>query len=496
MPAPVAQPARPATYALLLALLLVLGLRLWRLPEAGPTDYDSVGNWQTVLALAGGNWQVLFHHAAPGFTLLFVPVTWLTTNYLAFQGLHAVLGVVSLGVFGRFVSRAGRLGPAATAAVVLLAGTSLLLTFSGRDFVENALSLGAASGLLASYYKRLHTRQPAALLRAAAWLALGLCFSFKLLFTVPILAVLEWWAADGLLWRRGTWWRALVILAAPYVGLGAVGVAAGLPWYRWPLAYYLSLMPEGVNLAGNQSTVHLEPLFYLRYLFDFEPMLLLGLGAGLWLWRGRRHWQRGQPLALGPYLLVWAVCLLLGLSLLAKAPRALLFAYGPLAALLVLALRRLPAGAAATATLLALAVNGYLLQREFYSRLPTHYPQVVAWLRAHHGQRLATTAGINVKAFVDKDQAVTLLNTEHQLAALRRQGVQYVLLDSYWRAANIAQFDSLRRQRPLAAWPEPQLTAPLLFLEHAEYTGLSYDQTMALQRAAARDTVQLRLYRL
>ena len=28
------------------ALLLVAGLRLWRLPEAGPVDYDSVRNWQ------------------------------------------------------------------------------------------------------------------------------------------------------------------------------------------------------------------------------------------------------------------------------------------------------------------------------------------------------------------------------------------------------------------------------------------------------------------
>jgi hypothetical protein len=37
------------------------------------------------------------------------------------------------------------------------------------------------------------------------------------------------------------------------------------------------------------------------------------------------------------------------------------------------------------------------------------------------------------------------------------------------------------------------LTAPLLFLEHSEYTSLGYDETLALQKAASRDSLQLRL---
>lgn len=98
-----------------------------------------------------------------------MPVVWATSNFFVFQWLHAVAGVVSLGVFGRFISRAGGLGPAATAAVVLLAGTSLIVTFSGSDFTENTLSLGTASGLLAAYFERLHTHRSAAPLRAAGW---------------------------------------------------------------------------------------------------------------------------------------------------------------------------------------------------------------------------------------------------------------------------------------------------------------------------------------
>ena len=480
-----------------LALAAVLALRLWRLGQAGPPDYDSVDNWLTVRALAGGDGQVLFHHGAPGFTLLFVPIAWLTRDFRVFQVLHAVLAVGSLAVFAQFVRRAAELGAAATAAVVALAGTSLLLTFSGRDFVENGLSLGLASTLLASYFRRLHTHQPRALLRAAGWLALGLCFSFKLLFVVPVLAVLEWWAADGLLRRGGTWWRVAAVLAAPYVGLGAVGVAVGLPWFRWPAVYYRTIFLAAPNLAGNVDRVHLEPFFYLRYLLNFEPALLLGLLLALGVWRGRAHWRRGQPLALGPYLLVWAGCLLLGLSMLAKAPRALLFAYGPLAALLVLAGQRLlPGRALALLVLAALGFNGFVLWQQVYSRWPTRYPQVAAWLLAHHATYVATTVGLGLRPYLPDSVRVDVLNDERDLPALRRQGCQYVLLDSYWRVAQVRRFDSLRRQPPLAAWPEPLQTTPLLFLEHAEYTGLDYDATLREQQAAAADTAQLRLYKL
>jgi hypothetical protein len=485
------------TLALLMALLAVAGLRLWRLNEAGACEYDSVSNWQTVLSLAAGDGRVLFHHAAPGFTLLFVPLAWFTHKFVVFQVLHAILGVISLGVFGRFVSRAGQLGPTSTAGVVLLAGSSLLLTFSGRDFIENAVSLGLGSGLLSCYFERLHTHRPATLLRAAGWLAVGLCFSFKLLFLVPIILMLEWWAADDLLYKPSTLWQTLAILAAPYIVFGAIGVAVGLPWYRWPAIYYRLIIPEEVNLAEAQHGFSIEPLFYVRYLLQFEPALLLGLVVGIWVWRNPAHWRRGQPLGLGPYLLVWAVSLLLGLSFLSKAPRALLFAYGPLAALLVLGLSQLlSARAAMLVVAVAIALNGFILQRELYCHLPTNYPQVAAWLYTHHAQRIGSTAGIGLAPFLASSQSIKLVAKESQLAALRRQGYQYVLLDSYWRPTGIVQFDSLRRQLPVAAWPESQLTTPLLFLEHAEYTGLNYDQTMQAQRAAARDTLQLRLYRL
>jgi hypothetical protein len=486
------------TFELGAALAVVLLLRLWRLPEAGLPDYDSVRNWQVILELARGDFAHLFHHGSPGFLLLYVPIAWLTTDFQVFQLLNALLGVAGLGLFAGWVSRTARLSGLETMGLVLLGGTSLLLTFSGRDFTMSSGSLVLAAGLLRSYFRRLHRPHPAALYKVAFWLAAGLCFNYKFLFTLPILAVLEAWQKDAAIWRRGTWWKVLLILASPYLLLGLAGVAAGLPWYRWLGFYVRTVVPPAANIAGRQHTLRLDLLYYPCYLLEFEsPPLLAGLGAALWVVLRQEKPRPGQPLSLLAYLLVWAACLLAGMSLLIKAPRGLLFAYLPLAALVVLAGRRLLPGGVLFALLAgAVALNGYRIRQELYARLPTHYPEVALWLSRQGATRIASTVSLGLAPYLKADQSLTVVANERQLDTLRRLGYQYVLLDGYWRVAGVARFDSLRRQTPVAAWPEPQLTAPLLFLEHSEYTGLGYNETRAAQPEAARDPVQLRLYRL
>jgi len=478
---------------------MVAVLRLWRLAEAGPPDYDSVHNWQIVQALARGDFSQLFHHGSPGFYLLYAPVGLLTRSFLVFQTINALLGVAGLGLFAAWVARRAALTALATAGLVLLAGTGLLLTFSGRDFTMASLNLVVYAGLLRSHFARLHRPALGAWLRVVGWLAAGLCLDYKFLFTVPILAVLEVWQADGL-WRR-VWTRALLLLALPYVAFGALGVVVGQPWYRWLGFYVRTVFPKAANVAGRQSTLHLDLLYYFRYLTQFEsPLLLAGLVGAAWLvWRNWPGWRvaRTQPLPLPWYLLVWAGCLLAGMSLLIKAPRGLLFAYLPLAALALLSGRRLLPGWAVAGTLLAaIGLNVFRIQQAIYAPLPTHYPQVAAWLRQQGASKVASTVGIGVAPYLDETQTLTVITDERQLAGLRARGYQYVLLDGYWRVAGVARFDSLRRQPFVAAWPAPQLHQPLLFLEHSEFTGLGYDATLAASRAAAADSLPLRLYRL
>ncbi|MDO7852756.1 hypothetical protein [Hymenobacter convexus] len=488
---------------LLAALLAVAVLRLWRLPEAGAPDYDSVRNWQAVQALTHGDFSRLFMPGCPAFLLSYALVALFTRSFLVFQTINALLGVAGLGFFAAWVSRQARLTGPETAGLTLLAGTGLLLTFAGRDFTPNSISLLLCAGLLQSHFARLERPNPAALVRVAAWLALGLSFSYKFLFTLPILLVLELLRTDGL-WRARwvwVWVRVLAVLATPYVLFGALGVAVGLPWYRWLAFYVRTVVPVAANVAGRQATIKPDFLYYLRYLAEFEsPLLLLGLGVAAWLaWRGwRGGWRPGiGPWPLLPYLLFWVVCLLAGMSLLLKAPRGLLFALLPLAALAVLAGRRvLPGWALLGLLAVAAGLNVRHIQRAIYTSLPTPYAQVAAWLWEHGTHKVASTVGLGLAPFLAESETLTVVNDEKMLARLRAQGYDYVLLDSYWRVAGVAHFDSLRRQTPVAAWPAPQLQQPLLFLEHSEYTGRGFAETLAASSAAAADSLPLRLYRL
>jgi len=486
---------------LLAAWLLVALLRLWRLPEAGPVDYDSVRNWQVIQELAQGNFTHLFHHGSPGFLLLYVPLAACTRSFVVFQAVNAGLGLLGLGWFSAWVARQAQLSGPLAAALLLLGGTSLLLTFSGRDFTMNSASLVLCAGLLSSHFERLRQPHPRALLRAAGWLAAGLCVNYKFLFTIPILLVLELWQADGL-WRpRGTWWRVLLLLAAPYVALGAVGVAAGLPWYRWAAFYVRTVVPPAANMAGRQSTLHLDLFYYVRYLAAYEsPLLLAGLCAALLLavrYYRTGQLQRRQPLPLLVYLLVWALCFLAGMSLLIKAPRGLLFAYLPLSALAVLTGRELLSLRALLPLVgAAVVLNVWRIQQLIYQPLPSRYPQVAGWLKAHQATSIGSTVSLGLAPFLAPSQTLHVITDERQLSALHGAGAQYVVLDGYWRVAGLARFDSLRQQQPLVSWPAPELQSPLLFLEHSEFTGLGFDETLTAQRAATTDSNAIRIYRL
>ncbi|GAB2847813.1 hypothetical protein [Hymenobacter ruber] len=486
---------------LLGALVLVAISRLWRLAEAGAPDSDSVRDWQITQQMAHGDFSQLFHHGSPGFSIFYLPVALVAHRFVVLQTINALLGVAGLGFFVAWVSRKANLNGPETAGLSLLGGTSLLLTFSGRDFTMSSFNLVLFAGLLRSHFARLQQPGPAALPRVALWLALALSVDYKFLFTIPILLVLEWWQADGL-WRQPrTWGRVLGILATPYILFGALGWLVGLPWYRW-LAFYVRVaFPKTANLAGRQATMSLDSTYYLRYLGSFEsPLLLLGLGLAAWLvlrqWRAG-GWAATRQWTVMPYLLVWATLLLAGMSLVVKAPRGLLFAYLPLAALAVLSGRRvLPGWALAGVLLAAVGQNLFRIQRELYAPLPTRYPQVATWLQQHGATHIASTVGVNLTPYLDNQQTLTVVTDQRQLPALRRQGVQYVLLDGYRHVAGVARFDSLAAQRPVAAWPEPALHRPLLFLEHSEYTGLGYAQTLAACQAAQADSLPLRLYRL
>ncbi|QNE40364.1 hypothetical protein F1C16_12755 [Hymenobacter sp. NBH84] len=498
-PAKYENPSRTATLAWLLpAWVLVAAVRLPGLAGMALPDYDSVRNWQIVQELVRGDLRHLFYHASPGFYLLFAPLAALQSNFHWYLYLNVLLSTVAVGTLAAVVGYMVRLRPPETALLTLLIGTSTFLTFAARDFTMNSVMLLTFAGLLHAYYQRIQRPSRRTLLTATAWLALGLCFNYKFLFCLPILLVLEWRAADGLLRQPSNAGRVLLVLSAPYLVLGLVGWVGGLQWWRWPATYYGILFPSASNAAGRASNFRLDLLYYPHYLVAFEsPVQWLGLLAfPLIFWRVlRAGWQRPNAVF---YLAVWSYCFLGGFSLLLKAPRGLLFAYGLFAALGFLVLRhvlRQRLGWLTVVVGVAVLGNMIHIQQEIYAYTGTNYPAVAQWLQAHHSHKTVSTVGLSLAPYLAPDSLKSITD-EKQLPTMRKRHYQYVVLDAYWRVTGIAHFDSLRRQRPLATWREPLLTAPLLFLEHSEFSGIDYPETMRRQQAAAQDTVQLAVFEL
>ncbi|QNP50889.1 hypothetical protein H9L05_11995 [Hymenobacter qilianensis] len=306
---------------LFLALLVVAAVRLYGLAGAALPDYDSVRNWQIVQEVAAGNLTHLFHQGAPLFYLIFAPFVWLGGNFHVLQHVNSLVSVAAVGSLATFVGREARLSAWETAGLALFIGTAVFLTFSGRDFTMNSGNVLVFAGLLRAYYHRLQAPSRQTLLRAAVWLMLGISFNYRFLFTIPILVAFELLTADGLLLRRGNAWRVFAILVAPFVVLGLVSWAAGLPLQRhWPAVYYGLIMRGEPNLAGNVGIFRFDVLYYAYFMRDFEsPLVLLTLLAAPVMWRRELFQQLRQP-NLVCYLAVWGYCFLAGMSLLIKAP--------------------------------------------------------------------------------------------------------------------------------------------------------------------------------
>lgn len=493
------QPARSEILLYILTALLCVLARQHLLLQTGLTDYDSVRNWQIIQQVGQGNFRHLFHHASPGFFLFFGLLALFCKGVYPFIWLNMAFNVAAVLLVLRFCRRHLRLPLPEAFLVGSLFGLSVFTVSTGRNLATESVSMLLFMLMLESYLRRLQQASPKALLQAAGWLALGLTVNYKLLLVLPVALVLELWQRDGVLTRR-LLLQAGLILLAPFGLFAGIALAVGQPFYQLPATIVSINHFTRPTPAQRTGRLNADLLFYVRYLLDFEWALLVA-GIGLFPVCFRQELfgtlsRRLSPLQ-GIFLVTYLI--LLGMHLLVKAPRGLMLIYGPLYGLTGLVLLRALRYRWLVLALLGLGIAGQTgrLQRHIYAYTPTHYPQVAAYLRQQGIEKVATTVGLNLLPYA-RQQGITVqvILREADLAALRAQGFTHVLLDDYYRAAHVQQFDGLRQLRPQQAWPEPPLTSPLLYLDHAEFNGLSYGQVLENQRQARRDSLQLRLIRI
>ncbi len=488
---------------------LVLLARLWRLTEAPLPDYDSARNWLTIQALANGQWTDLFRHASPTYYLLHLPLAdWLAADFHRGQVLNALLSAGAAVLLARLVGRRAALPPLDTALLTLLIGLGTNATFSGRDFAITSPALLISVGVLWFYEHRLRCLSWRALLGATALLAIGLTINYKLVLLLPVAALLEWrHRPDGVLTVRRALWLGAVLLA-PFVVYMSVAVAVGLPWWRLPATWVGIVLPRTANAAGRGGTVSPDLGFYLLYLLRFEsPLLLIGLLSGPWLIRTAH--RRGAPLEHLLRLSWWLSASLLALlTFFIKAPRGLSFAYGPLMALGALAIWQVcgPDRRGIARALLGLALVGqvaglWLHLWRFYPPLPLGqtppYQQVATYLWAHGARHVPTTAGLALAPYATPlGIRVEASTTPAALVEALAQGTaadSFLLLDGHRYALALNRLNPDSSGATVLRFREPSWCCPLLWLEHAEYTGRSFNQTLQACREQQTEAAELRL---
>jgi hypothetical protein len=383
--------------------------------------------------------------------------------------------------------------------VALLFGLSVFTVSTGRNLATESVSMLLFMLMLESYQRRMLEGNRRALLQAATWLALGLTINYKLLLVLPVAAALELWQRDGLL-NPKTALQLAGILLAPYLVFGVAALALGQPFYQLPATVVSINHFTRPTPALRTGRFNVDLLYYGQYLLDYEwPLLLAGIGLFPLLYRRELFATRSRQLNKVQFLFGVTWLILLGMHLLVKAPRGLMLIYGLLYGLTYLVLQR---GLRYRWLVVALLITGIgsqvsKLYRDIYAYAPTRYPEVAEYLSRQGITKVASTVGLNLLPYATlKGITVQAVLKESDLAALKAQGFSHVLLDDYYQVAHVQAFGRLRQLPVEQAWPEPTLQSPLLYLDHAEFNGLSYRQARAQHRQALRDSLQLRLIRI
>jgi hypothetical protein len=348
--------------------------------------------------------------------------------------------------------------------------------------------------VLKTYFKRFQEHSRKALFQTLGLVALGLTINYKFLLLLPIAFVFELLHRDGVLLNLKTIGIGILILLSPYLVFAVFSVFVGLPFYKFPVMYSTMFNFTLENPAHRSGKFRLDFFYYLQYLWHFEsPLIWFGLMGFPVLFR-----RKLAAFSVEQYLFGFSILFLGGVSLLLKAPRGLLIIYALLYLSGFLVLKNLVKHKLVFAALIlgSCLYNIFLINREIYAYSYSNYERIAQYLKKQGIKKVAGTVGLNSKPFLTSDIAYTVALDTVQLQALRQSGYRYLLLDDYRKPTNITAFDGWEHYPSIVTVPEKTLEAPLLYLEHSEFTGLSFNQTMALHEKAVHDTVRLRLIKL
>jgi hypothetical protein len=402
-----------------------VGARAYLISGKGLIDYDTVRNWEILQELGSGNFRNLFHHASPGFFLLFAPFTFLIKNPSNFIYLNIIFSVGAVLLLIRFLRRHLVLPVPEAFLTGLTFGLSVYAVHNSRDLSIESLSLFLFMLFLDRYYVRISTHDNKALWQAAWVLAVGLTVNYKLILVLPVIGVIEGLQRDGVL-TRINFFKVCIILVAPFLFFALVAVAVGQPFYRLPAAIISINNFTQPNPALRTGRFNIDFLYYLRYLIQYEwPLLVPALVLFPVLYRPQLFRKINLGLNIYQYLFVITYLYLAGMHLLLKAPRGLAIIFGLFYFIFYLVIKKLMPSRPIIILILVMAVSYQVwkLEREVYRYSYSSYPAVAAFLQAHNITQVATTVGRGlIPPAAGKNIEVKVIFSEAELPALRAMG--------------------------------------------------------------------------
>lgn len=479
-------------------LIIFLLLHFFVLSGFALLDYDSVHNLRILEEIHRGDWHNLFHHGSPLFYLFF------SLFYLAFKDIYILLIINILITFLAIYFFCKSLKTNFGGAWIWLGSSLFVITgchyFSIESlslltgsifwyqlsiFLENKNSLNTSLSSLRTPYKKL--------LAIGLWAGLTWLVNYKFMVLLPFLVWGVWvvkpYKSFALFFKDISF--IAIGFTIPILGLMFLGIMLGLRWYQYP-ATVLSIFA----VSGKHNPTATEWTYYWKYLLNFENILLLFLIAG-------RFWtaSKWKLHILEKYALIVVGGVLLVMTFVPKAPRGLVFVI-PLLYLLgfqsfLIVKNHFLASRKARLVwigvgLIALGVQAIRMYQNLYVYKQSSYAQAAQYLKSQKTEVVFTTLGMGIYPYLDKSIRMEVLRELSDTMKFSQfKGKKYLLYDVFCETANHQSLFALKKKKAVMTYPEKTLLVPSLYLEHSEYTGLSFGKSLEKQQQLRKEPFQL-----
>lgn len=481
----------------MIAFLVLSSLYFLKIYQTGLLSFDANFNAQVIRQITYQQYENLFNHASPLFFILFVPLYWLSANYELLQFVNALIFVLAIVVWANWLAHQWNFSKTLHFLLVLLIGISPLALHNAVGFSIEACFLLCAGLLLRYYYRSWYENTNKNLDKVALVAGIGLTINYKLLLFIGVLLLIELFQTHQKRSVRQIA-RMTCLAAVPFITLSLLGFFLGLSPILYAAIWYHILLVRVPNMAGFTGSLGQDMLFYVRYFWCFENIILLIISLLAIFSVVSQLLKKTITELLKPNfetLLVFVVLLyFIVITLLPKAPRGLLPIWPIIVGLGVwYGQKYWPTRAVwqYLAVFFLTAWSLYLSYQYVLKYSETNYASVAKIIKEKpNNQVFGTTVGINIFQYLPEKSILFAFDTS------KAQTFDLLLMDDYSHIANIPFSDKFLAKNYilLGQWKERSLLSPILWLEHCEYTGRSFEKTLQLRDSSETKAAQLKLY--